>query len=53
MPDITRFAGIREKHSLILSSSSLILSLLMLHICGVSKTFGEWYQKVGPVAQSV
>jgi hypothetical protein len=23
----------------------LILSLLMLHICGVSKTFGEWYQK--------
>jgi hypothetical protein len=23
----------------------LTLSLLMLHICGVSKTFGEWYQK--------
>jgi hypothetical protein len=24
---------------------SLTLSLLMLHICGVFKTFGEWYQK--------
>jgi hypothetical protein len=24
---------------------TLTLSLLMLHICGVSKTFGEWYQK--------
>jgi hypothetical protein len=24
---------------------SLTLSQLMLHICGVSKTFGEWYQK--------
>jgi hypothetical protein len=24
---------------------SLTLSLLMLHICGVSKTFGDWYQK--------
>jgi hypothetical protein len=24
---------------------SLTLSLLILHICGVSKTFGEWYQK--------
>jgi hypothetical protein len=24
---------------------SLTLSLLMLHICGVSKMFGEWYQK--------
>jgi hypothetical protein len=23
----------------------LTLSLLMLHICGVSKMFGEWYQK--------
>jgi hypothetical protein len=23
----------------------LTLSLLMSHICGVSKTFGEWYQK--------
>jgi hypothetical protein len=23
----------------------LTLSLLMFHICGVSKTFGEWYQK--------
>jgi hypothetical protein len=23
----------------------LTLSQLMLHICGVSKTFGEWYQK--------
>jgi hypothetical protein len=23
----------------------LTLGLLMLHICGVSKTFGEWYQK--------
>jgi hypothetical protein len=23
----------------------LTLSLLMLHIYGVSKTFGEWYQK--------
>jgi hypothetical protein len=26
-------------------SRSLTLSLLMLHICGVSKMFGEWYQK--------
>jgi hypothetical protein len=26
-------------------ASQLTLSLLMLHICGVSKTFGEWYQK--------
>jgi hypothetical protein len=25
--------------------SGLTLSQLMLHICGVSKTFGEWYQK--------
>jgi hypothetical protein len=25
--------------------TSLTLSLLMLHICGESKTFGEWYQK--------
>jgi hypothetical protein len=25
--------------------STLTLSLLMLHICGVSKTFGKWYQK--------
>jgi hypothetical protein len=25
--------------------SILTLSLLMLHICGLSKTFGEWYQK--------
>jgi hypothetical protein len=24
---------------------ALTLSLLMLHICGVSQTFGEWYQK--------
>jgi hypothetical protein len=24
---------------------NLTLSLLMLHICGASKTFGEWYQK--------
>jgi hypothetical protein len=24
---------------------ALTLSLLMLHICGVSKKFGEWYQK--------
>jgi hypothetical protein len=24
---------------------SLTLSLLMLHICGVSKMFSEWYQK--------
>jgi hypothetical protein len=24
---------------------SLTLSLLMLHICGVSKIFGEWYKK--------
>jgi hypothetical protein len=24
---------------------SLTPSLLMSHICGVSKTFGEWYQK--------
>jgi hypothetical protein len=24
---------------------SLTLSLLMSHICGVSKMFGEWYQK--------
>jgi hypothetical protein len=24
----------------------LTLSQLMLHICGVSKTFGEWYQKI-------
>jgi hypothetical protein len=24
---------------------ALALSLLMSHICGVSKTFGEWYQK--------
>jgi hypothetical protein len=23
----------------------LTLSLLMLHICGVSKMFGDWYQK--------
>jgi hypothetical protein len=23
----------------------LTLSLLMLYICGVCKTFGEWYQK--------
>jgi hypothetical protein len=23
----------------------LTLNLLMLHLCGVSKTFGEWYQK--------
>jgi hypothetical protein len=23
----------------------LTLSQLMLHICGVSKPFGEWYQK--------
>jgi hypothetical protein len=26
-------------------TASLTLSLLMSHICGVSKTFGEWYQK--------
>jgi hypothetical protein len=26
-------------------ASYLTLSRLMLHICGVSKTFGEWYQK--------
>jgi hypothetical protein len=25
--------------------TALTLSLLMLHICGVSKMFGEWYQK--------
>jgi hypothetical protein len=25
--------------------NALTLSLLMLHICGVSKTFGEWHQK--------
>jgi hypothetical protein len=25
--------------------NNLTLSLLMLHICGVSKTFSEWYQK--------
>jgi hypothetical protein len=25
--------------------SLLTLSLLISHICGVSKTFGEWYQK--------
>jgi hypothetical protein len=25
--------------------SPLTLSLLMTHICGVSKKFGEWYQK--------
>jgi hypothetical protein len=25
--------------------TGLTLSLLMLHICGVSKMFGEWYQK--------
>jgi hypothetical protein len=26
--------------------SLLTLILLMSHICGVSKTFGEWYQKI-------
>jgi hypothetical protein len=26
-------------------SMLLTLSLLMSHICGVSKRFGEWYQK--------
>jgi CobQ-like glutamine amidotransferase family enzyme len=27
------------------TSTTLTLSLLMLHICGVSKKFGDWYQK--------
>jgi hypothetical protein len=28
-----------------LSATILTLSQLMLNICSVSKTFGEWYQK--------
>jgi hypothetical protein len=32
-----------------LRSDCLTLSQLMLHICGVSKTFGEWYQKTNKV----
>jgi hypothetical protein len=30
-------------------SHILTLSLLMSHICGVSKTFGEWYQKTNKI----
>jgi hypothetical protein len=32
--------------------TDLTLSLLMLHICGVSKTFGEWYQKTNKTADT-
>jgi hypothetical protein len=28
-----------------LRTAAVTLSQLMLHICGVSKMFGEWYQK--------
>jgi hypothetical protein len=34
-------------------SRTLTLSQLMLHICGVSKTFGEWYQKTNKTATKV
>jgi hypothetical protein len=36
---------IRDNPRQLLAKSSLTLSLLMSHICGVSKKFGEWYQK--------
>jgi hypothetical protein len=31
---------------------ALTLSQLMLHICGVSETFGEWYQKTNKTEES-
>jgi hypothetical protein len=31
----------------------LTLSLLMLHICGVSKTFGEWYQNTNQTEYTI
>jgi hypothetical protein len=34
-----------EGQSFTLMVTWLTLGLLMLHICGESKTFGEWYQK--------
>jgi hypothetical protein len=41
------YAGMRWRSGMrnCATSYNLTLSLLMLHICGVSKTFGEWYQK--------
>jgi hypothetical protein len=34
-----------QKYSAGTKCTALTLSLLMLHICGVSTMFGEWYQK--------
>jgi hypothetical protein len=45
------FDGMYDAHG-VANGTGLTLSQLMLHICGVSKTFGEWYQKTNKTADT-